>query len=240
MTTRQGSNLKQALKELQGKHDKWKAIGQALCVPSQEIAIIEHNHRDDDERCLEEVLQYWIRNHPDSSWETLAGILNSTEEIMRPTESNLQTTSSIDQGRSGHRLGSDDMDMLMAVIEGVAPRWREVARGLGFSHEEVEMVLSDTRHQSQLDYLEETLSQWLRWEPPKGHPYPHTEDLVRTLRLEEVGEYGVAEEVERHPVFMSQSRTKGVGSAEQGIPLLPKKQKLHSSDTSQREATVVA
>lgn len=97
----------------------------------------------------------------------------------------------------------------MAVIEGVAPRWREVARGLGFSHEEVEMVLSDTRHQSQLDYLEETLSQWLRWEPPKGHPYPHTEDLVRTLRLEEVGEYGVAEEVERHPVFMSQSRTKG-------------------------------
>ena len=87
MTTRQGSNLKQALKELQGKHDKWKAIGQALCVPSQEIAIIEHNHRDDDERCLEEVLQYWIRNHPDSSWETLAEILNSTEEIMRPTES---------------------------------------------------------------------------------------------------------------------------------------------------------
>ena len=97
----------------------------------------------------------------------------------------------------------------MAVLGAAAPHWREVARGLGFSHQEVEMVLSDIRHQNQLDYLEETVSQWLRWEPKNGHPYPVAEDLVKTLRLEEVGEYGLAEEVEKHSVLMSQDRTKG-------------------------------
>ena len=105
-----------------------------------------------------------------------------------------------------HRLGPGDTDALLPLLKGVAPNWREVARGLGFTHEELETVLSDRRLQSQLDYLEETVAQWLRWSPQNKHPYPLTEELVRTLRLEEVGEYAVAEEVEKHPVFMAQDR----------------------------------
>lgn len=217
MSASQISSIKLALKELQGKHAKWKAIGEALSVPSQDIAIIECNHREDGERCLEEVLQYWFRNHPESNVVTLTEILDASEEASWPT--------------TRHLLGSGDMDTLMAVLGAAAPHWREVARGLGFSHQEVEMVLSDIRHQNQLDYLEETVSQWLRWEPKNGHPYPVAEDLVKTLRLEEVGEYGLAEEVEKHPVLMSQDRTKG---APQDIPLRPKKQKLASSDASQQ------
>ena len=108
----------------------------------------------------------------------------------------------------GHRLGPGDIDTLLPLLRGVAPNWREVARGLGFSHEEVDIILSDSRRQSQQDYLEDSLAQWLGWGPQNKHPYPLTEVLVRSLRLEEVGEYGVAEEVEKH--FMSQDRTRGV------------------------------
>ena len=79
MSTNQESNLKRALRELQGKHHNWKSIGQALGVPPQDIAITESNHRDNGERCLEEVLRYWFRNYRDPSWEELSKALNTSE-----------------------------------------------------------------------------------------------------------------------------------------------------------------
>ena len=64
-------DLESLLPKLQGKiNSQWYHFGLALGVPNNTLDHL-HNYSEDD--CLVEVLDYWLKNHPDQpTWKELA------------------------------------------------------------------------------------------------------------------------------------------------------------------------
>ena len=58
----------------------WRLLGHWLKVPVDTLNTIEQNRGGDVRHCKEEVLNYWIKNEPTASWETLADNIESMGE----------------------------------------------------------------------------------------------------------------------------------------------------------------
>ena len=99
-----GSDFKLALTELLGKRHNWKSVAQALGVPAHNITIAETNHRDDNERCLEEILRYWFMNHPGSTQRELANALDTLVEATGLTGSESGAGENTDMGMCFHNI----------------------------------------------------------------------------------------------------------------------------------------
>ena len=50
---------------------KWYQLGLQLEIPSGTLKTIESNYPHDVQRCMTEVLDFWLRNAPECSWEKL-------------------------------------------------------------------------------------------------------------------------------------------------------------------------
>ena len=56
---------------------KWYQLGVQLEIDSATLSTIESNHPRDALRCMTEVLDWWLRNAPERSWEKLAEALEA-------------------------------------------------------------------------------------------------------------------------------------------------------------------
>ena len=50
---------------------KWYQLGVQLKIPLATLSTIESDHPRDAERCMTEILNWWLQNAPESSWEKL-------------------------------------------------------------------------------------------------------------------------------------------------------------------------
>ena len=56
---------------------KWYQLGVQLDIPSGMLKTIESNYPCDVQRCMTEVLDFWLRNAPERSWEKLTEALEA-------------------------------------------------------------------------------------------------------------------------------------------------------------------
>ena len=78
-------------------------------------------------------------------------------------------------------LSRKDHQGLCEAVSEAAANWRALGRELGFTHDELTEVIRCSGLHGDKDYMDELLSRWLRWAPPK-HPLPCVEDLATALR----------------------------------------------------------
>ena len=65
------------LKEIQNELNeltaaKWYQLGIQLGIPPATLSIIESDHPHDAQRCMTEVINWWLQNAPEHSWTKLA------------------------------------------------------------------------------------------------------------------------------------------------------------------------
>ena len=51
---------------------KWYQLGMQLGIPPVTLSTIESDHPRDAQRCMTEVINWWLRNAPERSWAKLA------------------------------------------------------------------------------------------------------------------------------------------------------------------------
>ena len=51
---------------------EWYHLGVLLEIPSAILSTIEYNYPRDPQRCMTEVIIWWLRNAPECSWAKLA------------------------------------------------------------------------------------------------------------------------------------------------------------------------
>ena len=56
---------------------KWYQLGVQLEIPSSTLKTMESNYPCDVHRCMTEVLDWWLRNAPERSWEKLTEALEA-------------------------------------------------------------------------------------------------------------------------------------------------------------------
>ena len=64
------------LKEIQNELNEiaaaeWYQLGIQLEIPVATLRTIEHDHPRDAQRCMTEILNWWLQNTPECSWEKL-------------------------------------------------------------------------------------------------------------------------------------------------------------------------
>ena len=69
--------LKEIQNELKETASKWYQLGVQLEIPSAMLSTIESDHPSDVQRCMTEVLDWWLRNAPERSWEKLTEALEA-------------------------------------------------------------------------------------------------------------------------------------------------------------------
>ena len=69
--------LKEIQNELKVTASKWYQLGVQLEIPSAMLSTIEIDHPRDVQRCMTEVLDWWLRNAPERSWEKLTEALEA-------------------------------------------------------------------------------------------------------------------------------------------------------------------
>ena len=51
---------------------KWYQLGVQLEIPPAKLSTIESDHLRDAQRCMTEVIYWWLQNAPECSWAKLA------------------------------------------------------------------------------------------------------------------------------------------------------------------------
>ena len=51
---------------------KWYQLGVQLEIPTAKLSTIESDHPRDAQRCMTEVMYWWLQNAPECSWAKLA------------------------------------------------------------------------------------------------------------------------------------------------------------------------
>ena len=72
--------LQQLLDPLK-KSEKWFMFGVKLGVPVPQLRDIESNHQKDSDRCKLELLQYWLNNNLDPTWNKIVLALEKTDQL---------------------------------------------------------------------------------------------------------------------------------------------------------------
>ena len=58
---------------------EWYQLGLQLKLETPKLKEIEKNYPKDAQRCKSEVLDWWLRNAPEASWEKLAQALEAMD-----------------------------------------------------------------------------------------------------------------------------------------------------------------
>ena len=69
--------LKELVEDLHEVASKWRAVGVQLEVPTSTLKEIDYVNRGDCSRALSDMLDEWINNDPNVSWETVVEVLKS-------------------------------------------------------------------------------------------------------------------------------------------------------------------
>ena len=56
---------------------KWYQLGIQLEIPVATLSNIEYEHPRDAQRCMTEILNWWLQNAPECSWEKLTEALEA-------------------------------------------------------------------------------------------------------------------------------------------------------------------
>ena len=78
-------------------------------------------------------------------------------------------------------LSRKDHQWLCEAVSEAAAKWRDVGEALKFSHDQLKAITKEKSLDTDEHYMQELLSRWLKWAPPK-HPLPCVEDLATALR----------------------------------------------------------
>ena len=74
--------LKELLKEL-SKVEKWFMLGIFLDVPVDQLEKIESSHQQRDlERCMIDMLKYWLNNNVSASWKDVVRALEQIDQLV--------------------------------------------------------------------------------------------------------------------------------------------------------------
>ena len=87
--------MQQLLHELENITD-WFPFGVCLGVPVAELQKIEASHHGEVERCKIEMLQYWLRNSQNTSWEDVLHALELSNEHLLASRLKRQYLPAID------------------------------------------------------------------------------------------------------------------------------------------------
>ena len=90
-------------------------------------------------------------------------------------------------------LSRKDHQWLCEAVSEAAANWRDVGKALEFSFDELTAIAYERSLKTDEHYMDELLSRWLKWAPPK-HPLPCVEELATALRS--VGEERTAYNLE--------------------------------------------
>ena len=63
-------DIQNELKEMTAA--KWYQLGVQLGIPPATLSTIQFDHPRDAQRCMTEVISWWLRNSPECSWAKLA------------------------------------------------------------------------------------------------------------------------------------------------------------------------
>lgn len=66
--------------------DDWFVFGVKLGVPVKELRKIESSHGREFERCKIDMLEYWLDNTVDASWNEVEQTLKKTNHLLLATE----------------------------------------------------------------------------------------------------------------------------------------------------------
>lgn len=80
-------------------------------------------------------------------------------------------------------LNECDLAIVLDVVKGAAPQWKNMGVYLGFLGSELDTIAASPSlfYEAPLGYLRDLLSQWLKWSPPT-HPFPTIGNLASALR----------------------------------------------------------
>ena len=98
----------------------------------------------------------------------------------------------------------------MALLQNYSDKWNPIGLCLGFTSPELRTIecMSILLTSAPVSYLQELLSQWLKW-PTANHPsQPTLEALCVTLRNSLVGLGGMAIEVDNEMTILLQNQSK--------------------------------
>ena len=56
---------------------KWYQLGVQLGIPPATLSTIESDHSRDAQRCMTEVINWWLQNAPECSWAKLAQVVEA-------------------------------------------------------------------------------------------------------------------------------------------------------------------
>ena len=74
--------LKELLKEL-SKVEKWFMLGIFLDVPVDQLEKIESSHQQRElERCMIDMLKYWLNNNVNASWKDVVRALEQINQLV--------------------------------------------------------------------------------------------------------------------------------------------------------------
>ena len=80
MSGRKSPTLQQLLEALKKSHD-WFCFGATLGVPVFQLKKIESDHPKNSDRCKLELLQYWLDNNLDPTWNDIILALEKTDQL---------------------------------------------------------------------------------------------------------------------------------------------------------------
>ena len=83
--------LKELVEDLHKVASKWQAVGVQLEVPTWTLKEIDYENRGDCSRALSDMLDEWINNDPNVSWEMVVEVLKSCSVGERALARDIET-----------------------------------------------------------------------------------------------------------------------------------------------------